>query len=79
MKIDTYAHICPKEFIDAFSKRVVNCERFVGGEQRAVSPMVRDIEKRLEIMDRYEDYVQMLVPTGPPAGTYSFWDRLSLL
>ncbi len=70
MKIDAYAHFCPKEFIDAFSKRVVNCERFVGGEQRAVSPMVWDIDKRLEIMDRYEDYVQMLVPTGPPAETY---------
>ncbi len=70
MKIDAYAHICPKEFIDAFSQRVVSSGKFGGGDQRSLSPMVWDIDMRLEIMDRFEDYAQVLTPTGPQVETF---------
>jgi predicted TIM-barrel fold metal-dependent hydrolase len=70
MKIDAYAHICPKAFIDAFSKRVVSAGRFTGGDQRSLSPMIWDVNMRLETMDRYEDYAQILIPTGPQVETF---------
>jgi len=98
MKIDMYAHICPKKFMDAFSKRVTvwgkitRADREVlgtfstrrgvkGAEQRSAplpfwadqgtaQPMLWDIDSRLEIMDKYEDYVQVLVPVAPPVGTF---------
>ncbi|MFC1903012.1 amidohydrolase family protein [Chloroflexota bacterium] len=70
MKIDAYPHFCPKEFIDAFSKRVVSSNKFGGGDQRSLNPMVWDVNLRLEIMDRYEDYAQILTPTGPQVETF---------
>jgi len=57
MKIDIFAHICPKKFIDYFSKHVMNIEKLIGVDKLAISPPLWDIDKRLEIMDRYEDYV----------------------
>ena len=70
MKIDVFAHICPKEFIDYFSKHVMNVEKLMGLDKGAVIRPLWDIDKRLEIMDKYEDYVQILVPTQPAAETF---------
>jgi len=74
MKIDVFAHVCPKRFIDYFSKHVIDFEKLMGKEQGAIlHPLwdtLWDIDKRLRIMDKYEDYVQVLVPTQPAAETY---------
>ena len=43
-KIDIFAHICPKEYIDAFSKRVVQWEKLAG----AFWPAIWDIDKRAD-------------------------------
>ncbi|MBA7655043.1 2-keto-4-carboxy-3-hexenedioate hydratase [subsurface metagenome] len=64
MKIDVYAHICPQKFIDAFAKQAVSWETVAKTSPVFGRPALWDINKRLEVMDRYEDYVQLLVPSG---------------
>ncbi len=64
MKIDIFAHIFPKKFMDYCAKHVVNWEKI----KPEGWPALWDVDKRLEIMDRYEDYVQVLVPPGALAG-----------
>ena len=75
MKIDIFAHICPKSFIDHFSKYIANTEKLKDVDWPAGWPMLWDIEKRLAIIEKYEDYVQLLVPTGPPSGVYQSPDQ----
>ena len=70
MKIDIYAHICPKKFIDYFSKQVVSPGKLKKTDWPAGWPMLWDVDMRLTTMDKYEDYVQVLVPTGPVSGVY---------
>jgi len=70
MKIDVYSHICPKKFIDYFSKHVASPEKLKQTDWPAGWPPLWDVNKRLAIMDKYEDYVQVLVPTGPVPGVY---------
>ncbi len=70
MKIDVYAHVCPKKFIDYFSSHVVSWEKLAETDWPAGWPMLWDIDKRLAIMDKYEDYVQVLVPTAPAPGVF---------
>jgi len=64
MKIDAFAHICPQEFQDAFA----NTGRGLTWNQTCGTRMggtaLWDVKKRLEIMERYEDYAQVLVPVG---------------
>ena len=64
MKIDAFAHICPQEFQDAFAKtgRGLTWNQTCGTKMGGTA--LWDIKKRLEIMERYEDYVQVLVPVG---------------
>ena len=64
MKIDAYAHICPRKFIDAFARRAVDWETVARTSPIMGGPALWDVDKRLEVMDRYEDYVQVLVPSG---------------
>lgn len=64
MKIDVYAHITPQKFIDAFAKRSVSWETVARTSPIFGKVALWDLNKRLEIMDRYEDYVQVLTPTG---------------
>ena len=70
MKIDIYAHICSKEFIDYFSEKVISPEKLERTDWPAGWPPLWDIDKRLAIMEKYEDYVQVLVPTGPAPGVF---------
>jgi len=70
VKIDIFAHICPKSFIDHFSRYVANPENLKGVDWPAGWPMLWDVDKRLATIEKYEDYVQLLVPTGPPPGVY---------
>ena len=66
MKIDLFAHICPKHFMDAFAKtrRGLRWEDVTGDARIQGGPVLWDVEKRLEIMDRYEDYFQVLIPVA---------------
>jgi len=64
VKIDVFAHICPQKFIDAFAKQKVSWE-VVGKTALANGGAVLfNVDARLEVMDRYEDYVQVLTPTA---------------
>lgn len=68
MKIDIFAHICPKKFIDYCSKHVANWGKIEQSAWPSRWPTLWDIDKRLAIMDRYEGYSQVLVsPGGMPA------------
>lgn len=70
MKIDIYTHVCPKPFIDYFSKHIIDTEELKGLDRSAVVRPLWDIDHRLEVMGNYEDYVQVLVPTQPAAETF---------
>lgn len=63
MKIDIFAHITPQKFIDAFAKREVSWEQIAGTAVPTGGPVLWDVNKRLEVMARYEAYVQVLVPS----------------
>lgn len=66
MKIDIYAHICPQKAIDAFARLVGEKAKDTVLANAPVmgGPVLWDIDKRLEVMNRYEGYVQVLVPEG---------------
>ena len=70
MKIDVFAHVCPKKFIDYFASHGVSWEKLAETDWPAGFPMLWDIDKRLAIMDKYEDYVQVLIPTAPVPGVF---------
>jgi uncharacterized protein len=64
-KIDMYAHICPREFIDALTKiGGISYDKISGGANKFAGSILWDVKNRLEIMDKYEDYAQVLVPVG---------------
>src|SRR3990170_6675802 len=65
-KIDLYAHCTPQKFIDAFVKteKGVSWKTNAGDAPIVGGPVLWDINKRLEVMERFEDYVQLLVPAG---------------
>ncbi|MFC2047183.1 amidohydrolase family protein [Chloroflexota bacterium] len=64
-KIDIFAHILPEKFLDYCSKYVENWGKIEQTGWITGWPALCNIDKRLEIMDRYEDYVQVLLPPGP--------------
>jgi uncharacterized protein len=63
-KIDAYAHICPQKFIDSFAntKRGLTWNQTCGTQIGGTA--LSDVNKRLEVMERFADYVQVLVPVG---------------
>ena len=65
-KIDLFAHICPPKFIDAFAKMGwgISWDKIAGDAPKTGGQALQDINERLQVMDRYEDYVQVLVPVG---------------
>jgi uncharacterized protein len=65
MKIDIYSHITPQKFIDSFAKRRVSWETIVRGRSSLFGrTSLWDVSKRIEVMERYDDYVQVLTPSG---------------
>jgi uncharacterized protein len=62
MKIDIYAHIVPEKYMQAVAKK--NSKYLDAGELR--SRPIRDIDVRLELMDRYPDIMQVLTIANPP-------------
>jgi len=71
VKIDIYAHLMFKKIIDAFEKRVGNLE--IIGMRPDDGPNMDwfDVEKRVEIMDKYPDLVEVLIPTGQPLESHA--------
>jgi predicted TIM-barrel fold metal-dependent hydrolase len=69
-KIDMYPHITPQKYIDAFAKRPVSWEIVARTTPDFGRVSLWDLNKRLEVMDRYPDYVQVLTPTGQVVEPY---------
>lgn len=64
MKIDVFPHILPRAYFDRMLKTAppgMALQKRMSG-----IPVLTDVELRLEIMDRYEDYVQVLTLANPP-------------
>ncbi len=58
MKIDMYTHIFPKKYWDVIKKHIPpNLEQIT---------TLWDLEQRLRVMDKYDDYVQVLTFPVPP-------------
>src|SRR5262245_3235130 len=63
-KIDIFTHIYPKTFFDRLMKAAGDFKD-VGKRSRGV-PMLVDLDERFRVMDRYEDYQQVLSLPTPP-------------
>jgi uncharacterized protein len=61
MKIDVSAHCRPRKFIDAFVKRVG--ARSSGSIMPSYDLEMSNIDKRIELMNKFPGYVQILTPT----------------
>ena len=64
MKIDVFPHILPKRFFDRMLA-VAPPTLYLQKRMRGI-PVLVDLAERLRIMDRYEDYVQVLTLASPP-------------
>lgn len=64
MKIDVFPHVMPRRYFD----RMLQVAPPGMALQKRMSgiPVLIDVELRLRIMDRYEDYVQVLTLANPP-------------
>jgi aminocarboxymuconate-semialdehyde decarboxylase len=64
MKIDVFPHILPRVYLDrmlAIAPPGLALQKRMSG-----IPVLVDLEQRLRLMDRYEDYVQVLTLANPP-------------
>jgi uncharacterized protein len=61
--IDIFTHVLPRSYFDLLEKRGVADKRW------EATPALYDIEKRLEFMNEFPGYAQVLVPTVPPIET----------
>ncbi len=64
MKIDVFPHILPRRYWDRLQE--VALPRAHMMKRMRNIPVLWDLEKRFEIMDRYPDYVQVLTLAAPP-------------
>ncbi len=64
MKIDVFPHILPRRYFDRL-EAVAPASLHMMKRFRNV-PVLFDLDKRLEIMDRHEGYVQVLTLAAPP-------------
>lgn len=63
MKIDVFTHILPLKFMDRLEAMG---GRFYNKQVNEACPTLWDIERRLRIMDRFDDLVQVLTLATPP-------------
>ena len=63
MKIDVYTHIFPKVFFDKMISIAPNAKD-IHKRIRNV-PCLVDLEERFRIMDRFDDYVQIICLSSP--------------
>src|SRR4030088_1394856 len=64
LKIDVFPHILPRPFFDRLIEVAPSGGLMVKRVQNI--PVMTDIEKRFEVMDRHEGYVQVLTLAAPP-------------
>ena len=65
MKIDIFTHVLTPKYKEAFSKKATAKSRVFGYVDSF--PTLIDLNMRFRIMDKYEDLMQVLTVTGPPA------------
>ena len=63
-KLDVFNHVFPRPFYDLLMK-VSPALEDMGKRVRAI-PMLYDVDERFRIMDRFEDYHQVLSLASPP-------------
>ncbi len=63
-KLDVFNHVFPRPFYDLLTK-VSPALEDMGKRVRAI-PMLYDLDERFRIMDRFEDYHQVLSLASPP-------------
>jgi predicted TIM-barrel fold metal-dependent hydrolase len=67
MKIDVFCHFLPPKYLEARSKKATGGWAITRGALWARTlPAIVDLEARFRIMDRYEDYFQVLSIAAPP-------------
>src|SRR5207237_1840185 len=64
LKIDVFPHILPRPFFDRLMEVAPRGGLMVKRVQNI--PVMIDVDKRFEIMDRHEGYVQVLTLAAPP-------------
>src|ERR1700682_2281616 len=64
LKIDVFPHTLPRPFYDCLLEVAPSSGLMVKRVQNI--PVMIDLEKRFEIMDRHEGYRQVVEPAGPP-------------
>ncbi len=64
MKVDIYNHIFPARFFDKMMEVAPN-HADMGKRVRDI-PMLTDLDERFRVMDRFEDYCQILSLASPP-------------
>lgn len=65
-KIDIFAHCSPKKFIDAVAKvgKVATWTSISGDAPMVGGDALWNIDKRLEVMEHFDDYMQLLIPAS---------------
>ncbi len=64
MKIDIFPHILPRRYFDQMLK--VAPAGLMMQKRMTGVPVLIDLDQRLALMDRYQDYVQVLTIANPP-------------
>jgi aminocarboxymuconate-semialdehyde decarboxylase len=64
MKIDIFPHILPRKYFDQMLK--VAPAGLMMQKRMSGIPVLIDLDQRLTLMDRYQDYVQVLTIANPP-------------
>jgi predicted TIM-barrel fold metal-dependent hydrolase len=64
MKIDIFPHILPEKYFKKLVEKAPS--RFYMDKRFKGIPCLTDLEKRFQIMDEFEDYVQVLTLSSPP-------------
>ena len=68
-KLDVFNHIYPKAYFDLMMK-VAPAFKDIGKRMRNI-PMLVDLDERFRVMDRFEDYQQILSIATPPIEVFS--------
>ena len=68
-KIDIFTHITPAPYYDGVMK-VAPTYKDIGKRMRGV-PMLTDLDVRFRVMDRFDDYVQVLSLPTPPIEVFA--------
>lgn len=64
MRIDAYTHFIPKKFVETM-ERIAGDHKDIGKRMRGI-PCLHDLDERLRVVDRFQDYAQILSYAMPP-------------